>query len=173
MPSKVNFYFSAMINPEGPTDKKNFLIDTSEITVKNVEARIPLDFSVKGMVLKDTLDFNASKVTFKDMELFMNIENNMPVKVGLQAYLMDEKNEYLDDENGHITLFKDPVSIPVGSYEEKIGANVKNLEKTKKLEVEITVNTEGSEENFVQIKSSNYIHLQIGAKATININEID
>jgi hypothetical protein len=181
MPSEVEFKFSAAINPEGSNGGtvKNFLTDASSITVSNIEALIPLDFSVNGMVLRDTLNFNASRVTFKDMELRANIENNMPVAVILQAYLMDEESRDLG------VLFKEPVSIPAATvddatgrviapypYKKEIEANVEELAQAKKLKVEITVNTDLAS-GYVRVTKDNYVYLKMGAKAKVNIDNLD
>jgi hypothetical protein len=180
MPSHVDFRFSATINPAGQTSEKNFLTDAGTITVSNIEARIPLDFSVKGMVLKDTLDFNVSDVTFKDMGLLLNVKNTMPVTVKLQAYLMDENNSYLFDGGQRIALFEnnngnaEAVSLPAtDEIKKEIKANVEKLGQTKKLAVEITVDTEGSDSDYVRITKDSYVYLKIGAKAKVNINELD
>ncbi|MDR2449280.1 MAG: hypothetical protein LBD52_04895 [Prevotellaceae bacterium] len=184
MPSEMELKFSATINPEGRKNGtvKNFLTDASSITVSNISARIPLNFSVSDMVLRDTLDFNSSKMTFQDMELLMNIENSMPVEVVLQAYLMDE-----NDNVNPTPLFKTPVSIPAATvdgttgrvtapypYEEKIEANVEGLAQTKKLKVEITVNSSTTTTSqYVRVTKDNYIYLKMGAKAKVNIDKID
>jgi hypothetical protein len=180
MPSEVKFNFSAMINPGGNTEK-NFLTGGASITVSDIKARIPLNFSVKDMVLKDTLNFSSSKMTFEDMELFMNVENNMPVEIALEAYLMDENNNVNPDP-----LFKTPVSIPAATvdaatgrvtapypYEKKIEANVESLAQTKKIKVKVTVNTGNSASQYVRVTKDNYVYLRIGAKAKVNIDKID
>jgi hypothetical protein len=187
MPSKVKFGFSAKINPEGSKGGtvKNFLTDASKIEVSNVEARIPLEFSVSGMVLRDTLDFNTSDVTFKDMKLLMNIKNSMPVGVALQAYLLDGNGVLLRDEhNDIIPLFEDSVIIPaaktdagtgvvteLSEYKETISANGDYLAQAKKISVEITVASSAS--GFVSVTKDNYIHLKIGAKTSVNIGNFD
>jgi hypothetical protein len=182
MPSEVEFQFSGMINPEGSKNGavKNFLTDASSITVSHIEARIPLNFSVNGMMLKDTLNFNSSRVKFNDMELLMNIENNMPVEVILQAYLMDENDNVTDP------LFKTPVAIPAAStdevtgivtaphrYAQKIEANVERLKQTKKIKVDITVNTDNPTSGYVRVTKDNYVYLKIGAKTRVNIDNLD
>jgi hypothetical protein len=171
MPSQVEFAFSAMINPEGSEGGtvKNFLTDASKIEVKNVKARIPLDFSVSGMVLKDTLDFNTSDVTFKDMGLLMNVKNHMPVGVTLQAYLMDDSGHRMVP---NVTLFKQEVNIKANTDDPniKVEANTEKLAQAKKIEVEITINTAGSD--YVQVTRDSYIHLKIGAKAKVNIDNL-
>jgi hypothetical protein len=185
MPSRVEFKFSAMINPYGPVKDgqavKNFLTTAHNIKVDDIEARIPLDFSAQGMLLTDTLTFSPSKVTFKDMELFVNVENNMPVAVTLQARLMDA--------DGHLLaappLFGTPVAIPAATvaatgeatepcfYTEKLEANVADLAQADKLKVEITVNTDNPASQFVHITNDNYVYIRIGAKAKVNIDNLD
>jgi hypothetical protein len=186
MPSRVEFQFSGMINPNGDTEAgqsvRNFLIDDPQITISDIEARIPLNFSVSGMELQDTLDFNASKITFKDMELALGVENNMPVAVTLQAYLMNEQGPL----PGAPVLFETPVSIPAATvdattgevtapflYNKKIKADVKHLKQTKKLKVEITVDTGQPASQFVRVTKNNYVYLKIGAEAKVNINDIE
>jgi hypothetical protein len=173
MPSSVVFTFSTKINPAGSTTTKNFITDASTLTISNVEARVPLEFSVRGMMLKDTLDFNTSDVTFKSMELHMNVENHMPVGVTLQAYLMDEEGHQMVPA---ITLFKKEVNIAANTDDAdiKVEANVEKLAQAKKIEVEITINTGGDPAtDFVQMTRDNYIHLRIGAKTIVNIDKID
>lgn len=173
MPSEVKFEFSATINPEGNRSGtvKNFLTDAGSITVSDIQARIPLNFSVRGMVLKDTLNFSASRVTFNDMELLMNVENNMPVEVALRAFLIDGNDSVIGD------LFSAPVFIPAATvdppYEEKIEANVESLAQTKKIRVEITVNSDNSASEFVRVTKDNYVYLKIGARAKVNIDNLD
>ncbi|MDR0692013.1 MAG: hypothetical protein LBF69_03135, partial [Prevotellaceae bacterium] len=180
MPSEVEFKFSATINPEGNKNGavKNFLTDAGTITVSNIEARVPLNFSVTNMTLRDTLDFNSSKLTFKDMKLLLNVKNSMPVAVGLQAYMIDENGNINSDP-----LFKDPVSIEAATvdadgivvepnlYEDRIETNVEGLAQTKKLKVEISVNTDNSQ--YVRVTKDNYVHIKIGAKAVVNVNNLD
>jgi hypothetical protein len=183
MPSEMEFNFSATINPEGSKSGtvKNFLTDASSITVSNIETRVPLNFSVSGMVLKDTLNFSASRVTFNDMELLMNVENRMPVEVLLQAYLMDEEGNLLNTPS----LFEVPVSIPAATVDVATGkvtapylhktvvnANVKALEQAKKLKVEIIVNS-GPAAGYVCVTKDNYVYIKMGAKARVNIDNLD
>ena len=182
MPSEVEFKFSATINPEGNGNGtvKNFLTDGASIKVSHIGARIPLNFSVSGMVLKDTLNFSSSRMTFENMELLLNVENSMPVAVDLHAYLMDE------NDNVIAPLFKTPVSIPAATvgadgivvepshlYGEKIEANVEGLAQTKKLKVEIIVNTDDPTSQYVRVTKDNYVHIKIGAKAIVNVNNLD
>jgi hypothetical protein len=182
MPSEVEFKFSGTINPEGSRGGtvKNFLTDASVIAVSHAGVRIPLNFSVTGMTLKDTLTFNSTKVKFNDMELLMNIENNMPVEVALQAFLMDE----YDNVTG--PLFNAPVTIPAAAidpvtgivtaphlYVEKIDADVSQLEQTKKIKVDITVRTDNPSSTYVRVTKDNYVYLRIGAKTNVNIDNLD
>jgi hypothetical protein len=182
MPSSMEFKFSGTINPEGSRGGtvKNFLTDISAITMSRVEVRIPLHFSVSGMTLKDTLSFNSSKVTFNDMELLLNIENNMPVKVDLQAFLMDEDDRVLGP------LFTAPVEIPSAEtdaatgivtaphlYVQKIEANIAQLAQTRKVKVDIAVNTNNPASEFVRVMKDNYVYLRIGAKTRVNIDNLD
>ena len=183
MPSEMEFNFSATINPEGSKSGtvKNFLTDASSITVSNIEARVPLNFRVSGMMLKDTLNFSASRVTFNDMELLMNIENRMPVEVLLQAYLMDEEGNLLNTPS----LFEVPVSVPAATVDvatgkvtapclrkTEVNANVKALEQAKKLKVEIIVNSNPDAE-YVCVTKDNYVYIKMGAKARVNIDNLD
>jgi hypothetical protein len=55
---------------------------------------------------------------------------------------------------------------------ENIEANVKMLEQTKKIKVAITVATNPASE-FVQITKDNYVYLRMGAKAKVNIDNLD
>jgi hypothetical protein len=182
MPSEVEFQFSATINPDGSKGGtvKNFLTASSSIAVSNIGARIPLDFSVTGMMLKDTLNFSASRVDFKNMELLMNVENNIPVGVVLQAYLIDGNNNV-----NPAPLFKIPVDIPAATvdaatgevtaphlYVEKIDTNTEGLSQAKKLKVDITVNS-GNYPQYVRVTKNNYIYIRIGAKAKVNIDNLD
>ncbi|MDR3180910.1 MAG: hypothetical protein LBT61_03155, partial [Prevotellaceae bacterium] len=57
-------------------------------------------------------------------------------------------------------------------YDAKIEANVERLAQTKKLRVEITVNSDNPP-SFVRVTKDNYVHIKIGAKAKVNIDNLD
>jgi hypothetical protein len=171
MPSQVAFYFSTTINPDGVAP--GTLTSANTITISNVEVRIPLKFKTTGLTMTDTLDFDFSKATPKSMELFMTIDNRMPVAVSLQAYLMDENDKaILSDDNIPVPLFQTPVEMDVDAKTSRSidVADGKYLKQTKKLRAEITVK---ANDDYVNIKKDNYIYIQIGAKAKVNIDELD
>ncbi|MDR3185034.1 MAG: hypothetical protein LBT49_06495 [Prevotellaceae bacterium] len=182
MPERVEFQISATINPDGNPDRygnpvKNFLTRDDSIKVSDIEVRIPLKFKARNIVLLDTLDFDLSTMTLEELELFMNINNTMPVGVDLQACPTGDDGEPLtDDDDEPIVLFTDkrgepvPVPVPAGkdtSYAVSV-ANVNRLNDARKLKVEITVNTP----EVAEIKQDNYIHLSIGARTRLSIEEL-
>jgi hypothetical protein len=188
MPTQVDFVFSTVINPEGRT--RNFLIENRPIKIENaIEARIPLEFAVSNLMMHDTVDFDVSNVTFESMKLFVNGESKMPVSVKMQGYLLDAEGKDVRDESGkRVPLFTAPISIEaaeVGAdgnvsaprpYKENIATNVEWLREAKKIAIEIAVDTpdgSASASKFVRITKENFVHLRIGAEATVNIEKFD
>jgi hypothetical protein len=176
MPSRVGFRLSATINPDGydDGDVKNFITRDSKIEVDSVEARIPLKFRASGLALTDTLDFDLSTVTLKEMKLAMKVTNLMPVNVTLQAFLMDS-TEVL---SGDSTLFQSPVTIEASAVNNEPKeipiTTINRLKDAKRLKVEITVDTPPDTGSaYVHITKENYIHIQIGAAMRINIDELN
>lgn len=96
---KALFYdMFAISNPDRDTSRIGFMTDSSEFIVQ-VEVRLPLEGSAKDFEVQDTFDFELPVVEGAQVdsgEVKLILDNQMPLDVATQLYLIDDNDMIID-----------------------------------------------------------------------------
>lgn len=110
--AKFNYAIDAVANPLGDPDFLGYMTDKSYYSVQ-VKVEVPMHLAINNLQLVDTFDVN---INFEDnlidtAEIKMVLENNFPLDVTAQFYMLDEKNNVID------SIFSDgPIFLKGGTY---------------------------------------------------------
>ncbi len=112
MPDKVTTSSTLVINPSGNTGSyDNFIYNESQVN-SGLSVEIPLELSLDKLSLCDTLPVDIQtlgsleNVTFADLQFHIN--NDFPVQIFFQLYMMDENKSIMD------SLFKQALRVDGG-----------------------------------------------------------
>jgi len=182
------FYKVKGSTQQGTGDESHFTMDTSRLMLES-EFLLPLDFRSTVFALEDTLEFELSEEgidTSMVLEAAVSLAtvNELPVKLDLQVYLMDEFHQVLDSLFGdeHVILAASQVNdqgrlVQAGEETstapfpaEKLG----KLEEIRYLKVMARINTaeEGSRDVKLYSDYSLYFKLSLFAHLRINSREL-
>ena len=89
---------------QGTGDESHFALDTSRLVVET-EFLLPLDFRSTVIALEDTMEFEMGDPGIdtsmvQQVNLTMSTVNELPIKLDLQVYLLDEFYQVLDSVFG-------------------------------------------------------------------------
>ena len=89
---------------EGTGDESHFVLDTSRLIIET-EFLLPLDFRSTVIALEDTIEFEMGDQgidtsMIRQVNLTMSTVNELPIKLDLQVYLLDEFYQVLDSVFG-------------------------------------------------------------------------
>ncbi len=184
------FKYSAKVktNPNGKTANKNFIIDSSRVSV-DIDVDLPLWGSIKNIAALDTFAFDLGKdmdklesITFK-----INTDNGFPLDVKLQLYFVDStvkpytRLDSLFANTNTTNLLNSGIVDPISgkvlnstktttsiTLEE---AKLTNIKSTNKIILKATLNTSGSgavNPPSVRVASTNYLGIKLGARFKLN-----
>ncbi|HNW99574.1 MAG TPA: hypothetical protein PKK00_14300 [Bacteroidales bacterium] len=179
-------YFSCIANaqanplPNNPLTDKNFVIDTSKISL-DVEVEIPFHGSVSDYALQDTVDFSLSEDIEKiDWLIFrVNTLNGFPLDATMQIYFVDSLEKKIDSllvpEEQVITS---GVIGPAPDYKvvspthklttDKISHDrLMNMINVKKIYIYSKLETANSGNTIIKMYSDYNIDIKIGIQAQI------
>ena len=168
----------------GSQNPSHFLLDTSRFMAK-AEVLLPLDLKIADYALSDTMDFEVGEdgidtALIKEVEVYLNTVNELPLQLGLQIYMLDENHLMLDslfdenlplvpasevDQDGKLHHASDTdhtIHLPA----ERLGA----LQHTKYLQIEAHLLTSGSGIPFVKFYSGYTLDFEISFYAGFRIN---
>ena len=177
--AKFNYNIDAIANPSDDPDFLGYMTSDSYYAVQlNVE--VPLNLSVNQLKVTDTLDINLpdNEVSYIDTaELKLIVENNFPIDVTTQLYLMNDQDEVID------SIFdKGPIFLAGGTYDGTetlsdvdkqtyfidFSANkLANLKETKRLLVQPTFQSTQGDGEYVWIYKDFGIRIKMGAKFSL------
>lgn len=101
VPREIVYSGNVLLNPEGETDKDNF-IDQDGFIVMGVEAELPLELKTKNLVLEETfkdldLGIDDDELDFVEaLSLGFSIKNGFPLDADVYTYFIDEYNKVID-----------------------------------------------------------------------------
>lgn len=126
-PKALDYDLDGVSYPGTSQEVIGFLTDSSQINVR-VEVEIPLEGSISGFGVTDTLEFDPDLAFgtiegLKAAELKLVTENGMPLDVVVQVYLANEQGIVLDSlfEADQLLLVSAPIDdngIPTGRSEQ-------------------------------------------------------
>ena len=177
--AKFNYNIDAIANPSDDPDFLGYMTSDSYYAVQlNVE--VPLHLSVNQLKVSDTLDINLpdDEVSFIDTaELKLIVENNFPIDVTTQLYLMNDQDEVID------SIFDEgPIFLAGGSYDGTetltdvdkqtyfidFSANkLANLKETTRLLVQPTFQSTNDDGEYVWIYKDFGLRIKMGAKFSL------
>lgn len=95
--NKVTYDVDALANPEDIPNFVGFLTNESYYTVQ-VKVDVPMELTIKDLVLQDTFDFNINERNeyVDSLELKLILENSYPIDISAQGYLLNDDLEIVD-----------------------------------------------------------------------------
>ena len=180
-PSTISYKVKGQVGSQNPS---HFLLDTSRFMAK-AEVLLPLDLKIADYALSDTMDFEVGEdgidtALIKEVEVYLNTVNELPLQLGLQIYMLDENHLVLDslfdenlpllpasevDQDGKLHQASDTdhtIYLPA----KRLGA----LQHTKYLQIEAHLLTSGSGIPFVKFYSDYTLDFEISFYAGFRIN---
>lgn len=173
---RVTYDIDAGANPDMDATITGFINEDSYFLV-SVDVELPLNGSVNNLVLQDTIDLDldiedldeANSAEFKNV-----IANDFPADITIQGYFYTEDGTLID------SLFKDRLFIPGASVDPSTGLStggeeiatfenfdstqLKNIKKTKKMLVNVKINTGQVSQDPLWILNDYGITFKVGAK---------
>ncbi|MEM8909974.1 MAG: hypothetical protein AAGD05_19145, partial [Bacteroidota bacterium] len=108
-PVAIDYDVDASTNPDGDTELRGFVTDSSFYKV-SVDVDLPLYGWATDFSVTDTFSLDLSNLERVDYAEFKLVsENSMPVAIGVQGYFLDEAGQVLD------SLFNDAQRIIQGA----------------------------------------------------------
>lgn len=172
-PIAIVYDVDAATNPDGNTDIRGFVTDSSFYEVR-VDVDLPLYGSAINFGVRDTFDLNLGdfdKVDYAEFKLVT--ENEMPVAIGIQGYFLDANGTILDSLYSESTrvIAGAPVGFdgrPTGvqetvTYSDFPPARFALIKNAAKLEVVATFFTTTDGQQSVQILGNQKVKVKLGA----------
>ena len=173
---RVTYDIDAGANPDMDETITGFVNEDSYFLV-SVDVELPLNGSVNNLVLQDTLDLDLSDLDLEDANSaeFKNvIANGFPADITLQSYFYTEEGVLVD------SLFESRLELPGASvnqgtgianlaeerisYENFDATRLENIKKTKKMLVNVKINTNQVSGEPLWIYNDYGIKFRVGAK---------
>jgi len=169
---------------QGSGNESHFVLDTSRLIVET-EFLLPLDFRSTVVVLEDTANFETGENWIDtsmvlEAQVSVSTVNELPIKLDLQVYLMDEAYQVLDSLFGdeHVLLAASEVDEEgrlVQAGEETNTAlfppeKLSKLDEVFYLQVLARVNTSEQGSRDVKIYSDYSLDFNISLFAKLRIN---
>lgn len=133
IPDKMLYNMDVTINPLNDTSDMNQFIYNSSKVKAGMDIEVPLDLSLSGLKLMDTLDFSLSPTgMLNDVSggiLTLNILNSFPLSAVFQVYFADAAYNIVDSiGNDKMNISAGVVSMPsnrvISSKKTSISVNV-------------------------------------------------
>lgn len=170
----------AKLNPDGETSTDNFANESSKLTV-TMNAEVPMQGTIKGMVILDTLDLDMGEALENAAALVLRstISNEFPLDGNIQIVFTDGSYEALDSlvspgENG--TFMKASVSNSSGETTAPSTkstnftlneAKLANLGQTKKAILKVKISSGNEGKDVMKILSTYKMNVKLGVIAKI------
>lgn len=168
----------------GDVNDQHFILDTSKLDL-TLEFLLPLDFKSSGFAFQDTLDFEVGDegvdtTLIKLAQVSVTTVNELPIKLGLQVYLLDINHTVIDSVfDGEAILLGasqvDGQGALAQATEETHNVSF-SAEKLGKLQdvtymwVEASMITSGLGDQFVKLYPDYSLDFEISMLANFRIN---
>lgn len=181
-PKYIVYNVSGKTNPTGSTSEENFILDTSKFTVA-VNLELPLEGTVGGFVVQDTIDFSLDKISQIDEVTFKILTtNDFPLSADMQVYFANQICIPIDSmittpgQQIVVSGIVDPTTRKVISPSTKMtevyidNTRVQKLKYAKKLIIRAKLYSYNYPNQVVKLFNDNYINVKIGMKAKFKLN---
>lgn len=179
-PVAIIYDVDAVTNPNGDTDVRGFVTDSSFYEVQ-VEVDLPLYGSVINFGVRDTFDLNLGDFDKANQAEFKLVtENGMPIAIGIQGYFLDDAGTVLD------SLYSESTRViqgaPVGldgrptdketttTFSDFPPARFTSIKQAARLEIVATFFTTTNGTQSVQILSGQDVKVKLGAILGVSEN---
>jgi hypothetical protein len=169
---------------QGTGDESHFALDTSRLIVET-EFLLPLDFRSTRIAMEDTMEFEMGDPGIdtsmvRQVKLTMSTVNELPIKLDLQVYLLDEFYQVLDsvfgenvvilaasevDQEGKLIQAGEEANTAIFPAE-KLG----KLEEIRYLQVQARMNTSELGSKDVKLYSDYSLDFKLSLFADLFIN---
>jgi hypothetical protein len=169
---------------QGTGDESHFALDTSRLIVET-EFLLPLDFRSTRIAMEDTMEFEMGAPGIdtsmvRQVKLTMSTVNELPIKLDLQVYLLDEFYQVLDsvfgenvvilaasevDQEGKLIQAGEEANTAIFPAE-KLG----KLEEIRYLQVQARMNTSELGSKDVKLYSDYSLDFKLSLFADLFIN---
>jgi hypothetical protein len=177
-PLAIHYDVDAITNPDMDTSIRGFITDSSYYKVK-VEVDLPLYGNAVDFIARDTFDLNFDNYGEVDnMELKMITENELPLDVLVQGYMVDAKGEVLDSLFSEQSLVIESAVVDLQGFPsattEKINFieftadKFERIRDTEQLILVASFYTTDEGTKSVYITESQNLNVRIGAKIGIS-----
>lgn len=172
-PIAIEYDVDASTNPDGNTELRGFVTDSSFYRVR-VDVDLPLYGSAINFGVRDTFDINFGSLENVDYAEFKLVTDNaLPVAIGVQGYFQDENGTTLDslfatttrivagapvDAQGRPTAVQTTVT-----YSDFPAARFNNIRSAKRIEIVATFFTTTEGQQSVQILANQDVAVKLGA----------
>ena len=96
LPNQTTVAATIILNPNGEQEVEDFLYIEHPISA-SLDASIPLSFIANNLTLSKTIDTDLYNNSEKEIEeLFINLENGLPLSANIDIILLDQYNNYID-----------------------------------------------------------------------------
>ncbi|MDA9773912.1 hypothetical protein N9B82_03055 [Saprospiraceae bacterium] len=176
--AKFNYTIDAVANPLNEPDFLGFMTNNSFYAVQ-VKVEVPMHLAIKDLQLVDTLDlnFDVTNEYLDTAELKVILENNFPIDVSAQLYMLDANNNIIDSifqegekflkggtyVDGGVLQDIDEQTYFVEFSEDKID----NLLKSKRILVKPTFISTPNGEDKIWIYDNYNLQIKMGAKFSL------
>ena len=182
-PSSLSYTVSGSTQ-QGTGDESHFALDTSRLVVET-EFLLPLDFRSTVIALEDTMEFEMGDPGIdtsmvRQVKLTMSTVNELPIKLDLQVYLLDEFYQVLDsvfgenvvilaasevDQEGKLIQAGEEANTAIFPVE-KLG----KLEEIRYLQIQARMNTSELGSKDVKLYSDYSLDFKLSLFADLFIN---
>lgn len=93
LPDKISYKMDVFMNPYGNTANYNDFAYTDARVALNMQLQMPLSLVANGLVIQDTIDFNAlgnKAEGIREATLYLFTNNGFPLSASVQIQLLDE-----------------------------------------------------------------------------------
>ena len=96
LPNQTTVAATIILNPNGEQEVEDFLYIEHPISA-NLNASIPLSFIANNLTFSKTIDTDLYNNSEEEIEeLFINLENGLPLSANIDIILLDQYNNYID-----------------------------------------------------------------------------
>lgn len=178
---RVTYDIDAGANPDMDESIIGFVNKESYFLV-SVDVELPLNGSVNNLVLQDTLDLDLSDLDLEDANSaeFKNvIVNDFPADITFQSYFYTEDGVLID------SLFQSRLALPGATIDQSTGianpaeenityenfdaVRLENIKKTRKMLVNVKINTNQVSDGPLWIYNDYGIKFRVGAKVKTSL----
>jgi len=173
-PIALDYDVDAITNPDSISSIRGFITDSSRYTV-SVEVELPIYGRSSDFMAIDTVDVDFSDYDdVEEMEFKFFAENQLPLNVKVQAYLVDGSGAVIDslltgpqiliaaapvdDEGEVISSVKHILYLPV------TGARLENLRETKQIILDAAFSTFDNGNKSVKVYADQHVNIGVGLK---------